>query len=159
MPVINAEKGGADANAYADVNEAGDYLDDIYGAEEWIQLEEDDKERLLIMASKMIDRLSIAYEKASDPQALKFPITDPSDGANDGWDAVQEACILQAFFLLNNLDAIREAQNTAIQGVKTESLSSVSKSTTGFNFMRRWDPDALKLLASYINLEFKTYRG
>jgi hypothetical protein len=159
MPTLIATKGDAAANAYADANDADDFLDNIYGVEEWSQLVDDDKERLLITATKMIDRLTVTYDKADAAQALKFPITDPSDGTNDGWDAVQEATILQATYLLANNDAIQEAQNIGIQGVRSESLSSVSKSTTGFNPMRRWHPDVLKLLAGYIDLEFKLYRG
>ena len=158
MPVADAEKSGTSANSYIGTVDADDYFDDLYGAEEWTPLVEDDKERLLITATKMIDRLSVGYDKAVDAQKLKFPVTIPSD-TDDGWDAVQEACCLQALYLLNNNDAIQEALNITIQGVKSESLSSVSKSTTGYNSFRRFHPDVLKLLAKYIDLDFKTYRG
>lgn len=159
MPTVDATKSGASANAYMDDVDSLDYIDEMYGTEEWALLGEDDRERLLITATRMIDRLTITYDKADPAQALKFPITNPSDGTDDGWAAVQEATMLQALYLMNNHDAIQEAQNIGIQGVKSESLSSVSKTTTGYNMFRRWHPDVLRILAKYIDMEFKTYRG
>ena len=159
MPTVDATKGGPNANTYMDDIDSLEFIDEFYGADEWALLSEDDRERLLITATRMIDRLNIVYDKADAAQALKFPVKNTQDAADDGWEAVKEAVMLQAMYLMANHDAIQEAQNISIQGVKSESLSSVSKTTTGFNTFRRWHPDVLKVLAKYINLEFKTYRG
>lgn len=154
---IIATKGDAAANSYATTDEAEAYFDDLYGADEWSSLDEDSQMRLLLTATKQIDRLKMIFDKATATQALKFPAGN--SGTDDGFDRAKEACILQAYFLLKNNDAIQEGYNLAIQGLKSEGLSSVSRSITGFNTLRRFHPDVLKLLAGFIDLEFKTYRG
>jgi hypothetical protein len=155
MPDIIATKGGATSNCYASLDEAETYFDEMYGGDEWLGLSEDDQARLLLSATKQIDRFTMQYEKASATQALKFPVSHTTDG----FAAAKEACILQAFFLLKNNDAIQEGLNVVIQGVKSESLSSVSRAVTGYNPFRRLHPEALRLLGEYLDMEFKIYRG
>ena len=45
MPTVDATKSGASANAYMDDVDSLDYIDEMYGTEEWALLGEDDRER------------------------------------------------------------------------------------------------------------------
>jgi len=158
---ITATKGNASANSYAAAGDADTYLNTIYGGSEWAGLSADDKARLLITATKYLERLPVKYDKAAATQALKFPVLNTSlDAATegDGFTEAKEACILQALYLLTNSDAIQEALNSGIQGTQSESLSSVSKSISGFNQMRKWHPDVLKLLSKFFDFSLKSNR-
>ena len=79
---FDATKSGPKANAYADTDFADSLLDSIFGAEEWAVQTDDVKERLLITATRAIERLSVTEDKAAATQALKFPVDDADD---DGW--------------------------------------------------------------------------
>lgn len=163
MPVsLIATKGAADSNSYATVEEADAYLDTCYGADEWAALGEDDKARLLILATRYIDRLTTAFSSVDPTQALNFPLETSDDkdlGGRDGFDQARTACIYQAFYLFRNLDTISEAQNMAIQGVKQEGIGPTNKVVTGFNPFRKYDPEVKRLLHPFLDLAFKVLRG
>ena len=159
MPELIATKGGADANSYATAEEANNFLDQIYGASDaWEGQVEEDKKRLLITASQQIDEMPVKYDPESDTQSLTFPVDtegeldDPDD---DGWDAVTEAVIWQALHLLETYDAIKEAENFAVSGVRSESAAGMSKTVTGLNPFKKWSPRALWLLSSYVDFRVK----
>ena len=155
MPEVKAARGGADANSYATVAEANEYLDRIYGASEaWEGQVEEDKKRLLITASQQIDEMPIKYEPESDTQAMQFPV-DTGESDDDGWYAVTEAAIWQALRLLETFDAIKEAENFAVSGVRSESAAGMSKTVTGLNPFKKWSPRALWLLSSYVDFRVK----
>jgi hypothetical protein len=156
---VTATKGASDANSYATVAEADAYLDEIYGAEEWASLTDDNKGRLLISATKIIETLPVKYDKNADTQALKLPIDSDGELDTDGFDEAKTACIVQAFFLLVNIDSLIEARNMAIQGIRQENLRGVSKSISGFNLLRKYEPQVLLLLAKYFEFALQTYRG
>ena len=71
MADIDSTKGGINANSCASVDDAADYLGTRYDARGWADLGEDDKERLLITATRMIDRLAVPYANAAYSQTLK----------------------------------------------------------------------------------------
>jgi hypothetical protein len=154
---IEATKGAADANSYATVQEADTFFNGIYGAEEWFAVDEDDKARLLITATKMLENLPLNYAKLADTQALKFPV-DTGLATNDGWTAIKEACYWQALYILRNGETLKEALAGTIQGVKSTSVSGFSQALTGFNYLKKWHPSVLRLLGAYTNFEFKFQR-
>lgn len=161
MPTLNAKKGDKDANSYATVEAADDYLDMIYGADEWATLDDDDKARLLITATKMIDRLSINttdYGSYSSTQALNFPLADAA-GAEVGFAKATEAAIIQAFYLYLNQDTISEGKTMAVQGIKSETIGPTNKTITGFNPFRKFDGQVFILLKDYLDLDFTVFRG
>lgn len=155
MPTLVATKGASNANSYATVEEADTYLDNIYGADEWATLEDDDKARLLITATKMIDRLSIdtTYGPHSSTQALNFPLAD-ADGAEAGFDNATEAAIIQAFYIYLNYDTISEGTTMAVQGIRSETIGPTNKAITGFNPFRKFDSQVFVLLKDYLDLDF-----
>jgi hypothetical protein len=158
--VIDATKGGAAANSYATIEEADAYLEAQYGAEEWADLTPDNKAKLLVTATRMIDGLSTLYGSLDPAQALNFPLDNTSgDGAGDGFSEAKTASIIQAFYLYQNHDGILEARQMAIQGVRSEGIGPTSKIITGFNPLRRFDSLVYKLLAFHIDLSFKLSRG
>lgn len=159
--IIEDGTGKKDADSYASTSDADDYLDNLYGATEWANILDDDKERLLKTATRIIDKMPIKYEKTVATQALKYPchnLDDLSGAVGNGLKQAKEACILQAFFLLGSNDAINEALNQSIQGVRSEGLSSMSKSVAGFNSMRKYHPDVLNILAKFVDYCFSFRR-
>ena len=155
MADFNATKGGTNANSYATVDEADDFFELDYSADEWATLSDTIKEKLLATATRQIDRLKVAFDKADSTQALKFPV----DNTDDGFEAVKQACILQAFYLYRNSGEIHEAQRNAIAGVKAESLGQVSREMTGFNHFGILDAAALDKIRPFIDLTLKAQRG
>jgi hypothetical protein len=156
---VDATKGGLNSNSYATVEEADAFLNTIYGADEWASLGADDKARLLITATRFIDRLSVTYSSIDVSQALNFPLDTGSLDGDDGFAQAKRACIIQAFYLFRNNDTIGEAQNMAIQGVKQEGIGPTNKIITGFNSMRKYDPDVYRILGRFLYLDFKIGRG
>lgn len=161
LPAVVATKGDAAANCYATIQEADDYLNMQYGAAEWSSLSADDKTRLLVSATKVIERMPIKYNKLADTQALSLPVYNTGTYSaieGDGFINAKEACILQAYFLFGNSDAIFEAINMGIQGIKSEGLSSISKSVTGYNPFRKYHPDVLKIMSPFTDFAMKINR-
>ena len=173
MLTIDATKGGAAANSYATAAEADSYWDAVYGASEWADIDDDDKSRLLMTATKMIDKLTPKYNSADTSQALNFPVStvvqttdwfldevsNPDVPPDDGFNEVKEACIIQAFYLYQNSDTINEGVSMGIQGVKQETMGPSHKVITGFNPFRKYSPDVYRMLTPYLNLDFFTRRG
>lgn len=159
MANFDATKGGEAATSYADVDAADDYFELLYGADEWEQISDDDKEKLLATATRQIDGFTPTYDKLADTQALNFPMATSSDALGDGFDQVAQACIEQALFIFQTSDAVGEARAAAIQGVSQEGIGPVSKTVSGFNPYRTFHPNVLKLLAPYLELVPKLRRG
>ena len=165
MAVFDTTKGGVNSTSYATVEEASDYLDGVFGAEEWASIAEDSQERLLLTATKMIEGLTCAYPKASDTQALSFPcaaigyLDAYGKRLDDGFTRAKEACILQAFYIYQQNDNLAEARGNKIAGVNSESIGPTSKGMLGFNPYMKWGGGVLKLLAPYVDLEIRCRRG
>jgi len=155
MPVVKANKGGADANSYATTVEADQLIDTIFGADEWDDIDEDDKARLLITATRAIDALSMKYAEASDTQSLCFPCQcDP-----DGHDQAKEATIIQALYLYQHSAELLDARNNAIQGVKAETIGPASRSMTGLNQKAQYAPEVYSVLSGFIDTTIRIQRG
>ncbi len=144
---INAEAGSATANSYASSEESDLYFDDIYGKSEWEDVDDDEKDRLLLTATKMIDALPIRLLKADESQALKFPVQAP----DDGFTKAKEACILQAFYLYWYHEIIAEGRGNRIAGVKSETVGKIGKQVAGLYTDREYDPMAIGLLKDYLD--------
>jgi len=145
MANFDATKSGPSANSYATTIEADDYLEFEYGSDEWSSLDDDAKERLLVSATRLIERLTAKYEKFDENQALNFPMdTNP-----DGYDLAKEACIIQAMHLYKNHEQIQEGIAGNIVGLKSESLGKTSKQITAFNPLAKYASSVVKLLSDY----------
>jgi hypothetical protein len=164
MAVFDATKGGINATSYATVDEADEYFEFEYGAE-WANIDDDDKEKLLVKATRMIDQFKCLYDKSSLTQALKFPCETAgyydSDGnaLSDGFAQAKQACIHQAHHLYRLNDTILEARDGMMQGAKSESIGPVSKSMTGHNPFIKYAPGFLGLLADFVDMDVRTYRA
>ena len=161
MSTLLSNKGGDGATSYASVEDADDYFELVFGAEEWIEIDDDTKERLLATATQMIERLTPVCDKADSAQALNFPCaTNEYLGVeDDGFDNAKKACMMQAIFLFQNQDAISEARVNKIQGVTSETIGPTSKTMTGYNPLMKWAPGVLSLLAPYVELDQVVRRG
>lgn len=159
MITIDATKGGANANSYATLEEADAFFDTMYGAGEWAGLEQDEKAKLLIMASRKIDDLPHRYSSAAATQALAYPIDNTVTAGDDGFDEAKRACIEQAFYYFTVVDALNEVPATRILGIKSESLSGNSRNLAGYNPLTQWGGKTLRIMARFIDFSFKVYRG
>ena len=150
---IDATKGGEHANSYVTLEAANETMIALYGWEEWVTLDDEDKKRLLMQATMQIDMLPIAYGRESTSQALAFPTV------KDGFARAKRAAVHQALYLLRNLDAFREAENMALVGVTSESTGPLSRSMAGFNPMKLYSPAVYKELSEYVDYDMKIHRG
>lgn len=148
MANYDAIKSGTSANSYATIEEADDFYELQYGSDEWFDVSDDDKEKLLVTATTMIDGLKPRYDKLDDTQALNFPMST-GDSDDDGYAEAKQATITQALYIYKNFDAIQEARQSALTGTKSESLGKVSRQMTGYNSTYSFDAMALQRLAPY----------
>jgi hypothetical protein len=159
MPILDATKYGVESNSYLEVYEADEIMDNLYGAEDWVTLSEDDKMRLLISATEAIDHITISETKAVSDQALNFPLIE--DNVEVGYNEAKRCCALQAFYLYENNDSIKSAVEESIQNIKTQNFGKVqtTKSSSGLNFFKRYDPKVIKILAPFLSGDSTIHRG
>lgn len=157
---IKDTKGGADSNSYASTQNVDTYIATAYSfdASLWDELLSDRQEAALITATKTINRLKVKYPKVTDTQALKFPVTTNDTTLGDGFEQAQEAAILQALYLVQNSDAIQEAQANRIEGMTQQTMGKISQTMNGMNPMAMITPEALQILSPYIDLTVKAVR-
>lgn len=146
-------------NSYVTVTEADEYLSALYLADEWGSVTPENKLKLLITATRMLDRLPVKYERVSPLQKLKFPCR--TDGLGDGTEQAKEACILQAWYLFRNMENITAAHDESIMALKSQNLGAVqiAKSVSGTNPFKKYDPQALDILSKYVSFQFKIGRA
>lgn len=157
---FDATKGGPAANAYADEEEADDLLEFQHLAEAWWEISDSDdesKERLLVTATRDIDRLRMRYGKEDASQALCFPVINGPSGS-DGFDEAKRACAYQALWLATMGDELKDAAVNSIAGVTQERMSSVSRTMNGLNPIRKYSPEALHELRGFIDMTVHTTR-
>jgi len=159
MPTVNADKYDALANSYLTIAEAGEILDGIYGSEDWFTINVDDQARLLITATEQIDYLTRSDLKAQPTQALNFPLIIENEEV--GYNEARRCCALQALYIYAFNDSINSATEESIQNIKTQNFGKVqtTKSVSGTNFFKRYDPKVLKLLAPYMSGDSEVHRG
>lgn len=159
MPTIDDTKYGASANSYLDVADATTIFDAMYGSEDWLTLSDDDKARLLITATEQIDYITSSSAKAQSTQALNFPMLIENEEV--GYNEARRCCAIQALYIYAFNDTINSAVEESIQNVKTQNFGKVqtTKSSSGVNFFKRYDPKVLKLLAPYLDGDSEVHRG
>lgn len=151
MPDIDATKSGTSANCYLTQDEADFAFDLEYQvADQWAGLTDDDKARILITASKLIDSLPVMFVRSVTGQAMKFPVLVLT--VERGWNDIKAATYQQAMHILLQSDNIADARSKAIQGISHETLGRVSTSRTngGFNPLKRFSGAALSIIAPYL---------
>jgi len=108
--VVETGVGDPDATSYCDVEFADDYIDaNIYASSDWLALEEEQKQRLLVRASKYLDRM-VTWEgtRVDEDSGLRWPRSGvyDSDGfliADDAIpQALKEAVSELASYLMSN---------------------------------------------------------
>ena len=158
MGDFNSIKGCIAANSYASVEQADDYFDLEFGADDWFGLEDAAKEKLLVTATRMIDKLKPIYGKLSSDQALNFPMKTYGGTLGDGFEQAKQACIQQAYYLLHSHEMLNEAVQGNIIGLKADSFGKTSKTVNGYNAFAKFSPGILSILSSYIDLSLRVSR-
>jgi len=151
-----ATKGGETSNCYCTLNETDEYLDNLYGAEEWAELDDNTKRRLILTATRQIDGFKTKLGKLASTQLRNFPVNDTGD---DGFAQAKEANIIQALFIFQTSDTVNEARIGGIQGVSSETIGPTNKSVIGFNQYRMMHPNVFSLLAPYVEFVPKLKRA
>ena len=91
MPLI-ATPGAANANSYITVAEADAYFETHLYGEEWIAMDDEDKEKALYMAARLLDQYDWKGLKANNStQALRWPRSLVLD--REGWFYLDSATI------------------------------------------------------------------
>ena len=160
MPTdINSTKGSALSNSYLSLDDAEVIFDNIYGAEDWMTLSEDDRIKLLLTATEQIDYITKSNLKAQTLQALNFPMIINNEEV--GYNEARRCCAIQALYIYENNDSIKSAVEESIQNIKTQNFGKVqtTKSSSGVNFFKRYDPKVIKLLALYLDGDAEIFRG
>lgn len=152
MPSIDATWKGEFSNSYVTLSETDDYIDNIYGTDDWFQTDEDDRLRLIITATEYLNELPYNLESFSGTQSLVFPLI--KDDEEIGEEEIKKATILQSYYLSRNIETIEDAINENINNIKTQNLGSVqiTKSRVGLNPMANYSGKALKQLSEYLDL-------
>jgi len=162
MPsTIEANPTSINANSYATIEEADAYMDDLFEDGGWSTLDEDSKTRLLLSATKMIDKFKIVFEKKNTLRLLKFPVKNENDELIDGMKEAKEATILQAAYSFAYANQIEYAQKAAITGITGESYSSetnVSRKPS-YSPYRKYAPNVHVLLSMFIDISVSLSRG
>ena len=158
MPsAIIHEKDNVAANSYASLFEADSYMEDMYDDGGWSSIDDEQKMRLLLTATKMIDKLNVVFDRVIPERKLKFPVKGIQV---DGYDLAKEACILQALYLYKYDSQLDYAMRNTITGITNEAYSETSVNRKpSFNSMKRYSSEVYKILADYISLSVTISRG
>lgn len=145
-------------NCYIDIDDADEYFSLKYGADAWDALSDEDKDKLLISATRKIDRLPLRGKKRSYSQALGFPryfdnYYDEEYMASLLYaetvpEEVEKATCEEAWAMLNTeASKRRELQR---QGVKSYSLGRLSETFQGSRSLSLVSEEAKELLRPWI---------
>lgn len=158
MPsAIVHEKDNISANSYASLFEADAYMEDMYDDGGWSSLDDEQKARLLLTATKMIDKLNVVYDKVVAERKLKFPVKGQTV---DGYDLAKEACLIQALYLYKYDNQLDYATRGSITGITNEAYSETSVNRKpSFNPLKKYSSEVYKILADYISLSVTISRG
>lgn len=142
MPTITVE------NSFATIAEANTMIDEVYGAEEWAGLSDDQKTRLLITATAMLRELVYKDALADGVSIWTHPI-------------LKEATAFQAWFIYQHNDAMESAMSDGVGGVvsKTVGRMTEEKAGAGFAFRKQYHPRVLRLLQGYYPVGKAIVRG
>ena len=110
---------------YATVSEANDYFAASF-ASEWSEVSDADKPKLLVTATRLIDKKNYQGEKVDEEQHLKFPRIIADEQTDD--KLVMEACCELAMSLYFDGDS------SSINGINMKSVQSVSLGDSSISF-------------------------
>lgn len=162
MPVTSIDKtvGGADSNSYVDVAFIEQYSEDSFDTGDWDALSADDKTRIALMATRIIDSMSFLGQKADTTpeghagyQALEFPRSTNVDSDGDKFIpiSVQRAQAAQALYMAEFYKDLKKRQSIHAQGVEEFEVGDfMEKITTRPDEIA---PEARRLLAEDCLLE------
>lgn len=99
--------------SYVSVNSADSYFDTRLDSSIWTEENAENKEKALITATRYIDRLNFAGDKADDSQILEFPRDDDTEVP----DEVKYACCEIAIALLDGANVEFESEMGNLESV------------------------------------------
>jgi len=79
MPELVATPADPDANSYLTLDEANEAMDGYLSATLWLNLEDSQRERLLLTGTRLIDAYKPWGPKSDPDQALSFPTANDKD--------------------------------------------------------------------------------
>ncbi len=139
-------------NSFISLEDANVYFDERYDSESWISLDDEQKEKLLITATKKINKFDFCGQKADESQKLEFPrdFGTPQDIK----DAVCEEAISLAM-TQNNLHRTNQQNNISSisLGVGSVSYNTSKKlneenlllSETALYLVKKWTKKGYKI--------------
>ena len=110
---------------YATVSEANDYFAASFGSE-WSEVSEADKPKLLVTATRLIDKKNYQGKKVDEEQHLKFPRIIANEQTDD--ELLVQACCELAMSLYFHGDS------SSINGINMKSVQSVSLGDSSISF-------------------------
>jgi hypothetical protein len=145
---------------YGTLARANAYFETILGTGHWDNAIISDREKALIMSTRLIDRLNFAGSLASSDQQLQFPrgkdTTVPLD--------IEYACYEITLILLSGFDLEQETislgvSSDAFSGVRTtydsnthmEHIRAGIPSITAWNYLKPYLSDPRQVLISRVN--------
>lgn len=141
MKTVNIN--GKDYPVYATVAEADDYFAGFFNSG-WDAIEQDDKPKLLVSATRAIDRGNYAGKKVDSSQVLEFPRIIYHEQTSD--KILTEACCEEALAIFS----WNSAFGGDVSGIKSMKVQDTSIEFTGNQEMKQFRSDnANKLLYPY----------
>ena len=122
-------------NSFVTLEEAENYFEERYDSDVWFKQKEEDKEKLLISASKKINTFDFVGEPLEDNQPMAFPrdYALPQD--------IKDAVCEEAISLISKADSIH-AKN------QEDNITSISLGAGSVSYGAGSNSDEKKLLAS-----------
>ncbi len=122
-------------NSFVTLEEAENYFEERYDSAVWFKQKEEDKEKLLISASKKINTFDFVGEPLEDNQPMAFPrdYALPQD--------IKDAVCEEAISLISKADSIH-AKN------QEDNITSISLGAGSVSYGAGSNSDEKKLLAS-----------
>ena len=148
-------------NSYVSLEEANEYFAQRLGADYWASLDDEQKEKALITATKKIDRLPFIGSKKDPAQPLQFPRIPLGQNVPQAIkDAVCEEALTELQFLnANDEDVYNGALTGNYQSLKLGDATITYGSTAGSqsgqtNYNGIMSKNAAELLQGYIQVGF-----
>lgn len=122
-------------NSFVTLEEAQNYFDERYDSDEWFQLEDTEKEKLLITASKKINTYDFVGSQLEKEQPMAFPrdYAMPQD--------IKDAVCEEAIALVQKKDDVHK-QN------QDENITSISLGAGSVSYGTLSESEEAKLLVS-----------
>jgi len=148
-----ATPGASNANTYATLNEAEDYIETRLHTDNWDDATDNDREAGLLMATALLDRLcNWDGDKASDTQALRWPrsfIYTPDGNTVDSATIPQFLKDATAEFALHLLGSdLTETISRDLEGFKQIEVGSLNLvlDTEGGAYKKAIMPDSVWII-------------